>query len=143
MEGRWIVNTGANIRFGQVFLQAFAVSNANSVEVENSAYPIRTIGADHLLHRRQQIVISLGGSLPAGVPLGKVSQFGCQNSRLDRIQAAVIAFDIVIILASLAVVAQHAHLAREYFVIGRDRTCLAARSQILSRVEAKSSGSAH
>ena len=49
----------------------------------------------------------------------------------------------MLIFARLAVIAQHAHLARGFPVVGGDGASLAASAEVFPRVEAEGGGAAH
>jgi hypothetical protein len=77
-----------------------AGSDAGGVEV-----------ADEAVDASEQPAV-LGGTLAAlGVPAVEVAQFDAQNRSLDGIQPAVVALDLVVVLAALAVVAQQSEFA--------------------------------
>src|SRR5208337_2286098 len=61
-----------------------------------------------------------------------------QYPGLDRIEPSVVSFDIVVILLSLAVVADHAALAGNFFIVGGYGAGLAASTQVFARIEAES-----
>ncbi len=56
---------------------------------------------------------------------------------MNRVQPAVVAFDIVIVLFRLAVIAKHAHALGHRFVIGSDGAAFATSPEILAWIEAK------
>src|SRR6267378_1804769 len=70
-------------------------------------------------------------------------KLGLQNPCLDCIQSAVISFYFVAILLQLAMVAQHANLSRDHWVVCRNRSRLPASAQVLSRIEAESTRHTH
>src|SRR5579862_305175 len=72
-----------------------------------------------------------------------MTQFHAEPSRLDRIETAVIALDVVIILLRLAVIANHLHPLGHFFIVGDCGARFSARSKILARVETERRRSAH
>ena len=64
-------------------------------------------------------------------------QLGSENPRLDRIQPAVVAFQVVIILLRLPVITDHVALARQFFVVGGNGTSLATGAEVLAGIEAE------
>src|ERR1035441_7726197 len=66
-----------------------------------------------------------------------------QDASLDRVQAAVIAFDLVIVLAILAMVAEHADFLRQLGIVGGYRAGFSAGPEVLARIEAEGCGPAH
>src|SRR5713101_2576605 len=69
-------------------------------------------------------------------------KFYMKESRLNGVQAPVIAFDIVIVLLRLAVIADHANLGSERFVIGRDCSRFSASAKVLARIKTECRGAA-
>ena len=66
-----------------------------------------------------------------------------QQACLNRIQPAVVAFHVVIVLRGLAVVAQHLHGLRDGGIVRGGRARFAAGSQVFPRIKAEGRGSSH
>jgi hypothetical protein len=60
-----------------------------------------------------------------------------QESSLQGIQPSVIAFDVVVILLRLAVIAQHLDFLSKIFIVRRNRSGFPACAQVLAGIEAK------
>src|SRR5437764_13123797 len=65
-------------------------------------------------------------------------KFDSKHLSLNGIQPAVVAFHIVVVLFVLSVIAKHAALARDFLVVGCDRSCFAASTEILAGIKTKS-----
>src|SRR5580704_14204646 len=100
----------------------------------NAAGPLRLMRSDDPSHAGQQLVVSLGRFLAPPVAVRQSAQLHAQDSRLDRVQPAVVSLDVMVILLRLPMVAQHANFPRNLGVIGGYRAGLAARSQILAGI---------
>src|ERR1019366_2906839 len=70
-------------------------------------------------------------------------QLHAQDAGLDRVQPPVVAFHFVVVLARLAVVAQHADVPGQLGVVGGHGSGLAACAEVLAGVEAECAGAAH
>ena len=66
-----------------------------------------------------------------------------ENSRLQRVEPAVVSFHLVIILAQLAMVPEHADFPSNVFVIRGNSTCFATGSEVLAWVKTESGGASH
>src|SRR5260370_37641155 len=80
---------------------------------------------------------------PRFIPLGKMTEFHRQPSRLNRLQQAVIAFDVVVVLFCMAVVANQLHSSSHVRVVCGGGSGFSARAQIFARIEAESRGFSH
>src|SRR5579864_7205149 len=80
---------------------------------------------------------------PSIIPLRQMREFRVQDPRLDRIQSAVIPLHIVVVLLRLPMIADHADLGGECFVIGGHRSGFAAGAQVLSWIKAEGRRSSH
>src|SRR5260370_26318581 len=87
--------------------------------------------------RRKQFLILVGTLPSALVPAWEVLQLDTQDPGLKRVQSPVVAFHVVVVLFRLSMITNHADLLRQFLVVGRDNSRLAACSQILSRIEAE------
>src|SRR5271157_211141 len=65
-------------------------------------------------------------------------QFQSENPCLNRIQPAVVALYVVVILLRLAMVAQHPYSLRQVWIVGRDCASLTASTQILAGIKTES-----
>src|ERR1700730_6973611 len=72
-----------------------------------------------------------------------MTKFDREKTGLHGVEAAVVAFDIVVILFRLAMLAQHAHLTSHFFVIGGSCAAFSAGSKILTRVETERADMPH
>src|SRR6267154_5616687 len=72
-----------------------------------------------------------------------MAKFGGEKAGLQSIEAAVVAFDLVVILLGLAVIAKNAHGLSHGLVVSGYGTCFSARPKILSRIKAERSCVAH
>src|ERR1700682_758401 len=73
------------------------------------------------------------------VPFAQASQFHSQYSRLQSVQTAVNALDLVRILLSATVVSQHSDSANQVLIVTYCCAAIAVRAQILSRIETETS----
>ena len=69
--------------------------------------------------------------------------FTLEDARLDRVEPAVVALEVVGVLRRLAVVAEHPARLGELVVVGGDGARLAAGAEVLRGVEAERGGAAH
>src|SRR6266480_4354290 len=110
MERNWIVNASTDPGLRQTCLQHFSVLYPYDIEVINTLCPRGFQRQnDGILHFRKQLMIAVRKIAPRFIPLGKMREFHRQPSRLNRVQTAVVALDVVVILLRLAVVANHLH----------------------------------
>src|SRR6266436_3664735 len=72
-----------------------------------------------------------------------MAQLGGDKAGLESIEAAVITFDLVVILLGLTVVAKYAHGLSHGLVVSGYGTCFSARAKILSRIKAECGCVAH
>src|SRR6266849_3606934 len=94
------------------------------------------IRRNDVCRRRLKQFLILVGTLPSAlVPAWEVLQLDTQDPSLKRVQSPVIAFHVVGVLFRLSMITNHADLLLQFLVVGRDNSRLAARSQILSRIE--------
>jgi hypothetical protein len=137
------VDAGADAGRREVFLEPLAVRDPHRVEVVDRPRPGRHVGNDdRSCGVGEELIVSQGELPPLLVPLCQVAKLHAQEPRLDGVEPAVVALEIVEILRRLPVVAQHLATPRHRVVIGGDRPRLAAGPQILSRIEAECRGTA-
>src|SRR5579872_2170058 len=98
MQGDRIVNARANMRVGEILLKSFSILHANDVKMVHSSGPFWFEWQNHTVDTGEQLVVSVRGFLAFAIPFPKVPQLDAQDPGLDRIQAAVVAFHIVVIL---------------------------------------------
>src|ERR1700674_275269 len=96
-----------------------------------------------ILHLCKQLMVAVGKITPRFMPFGKVAKFHREPSRLNGVQPTIVAFDIVVILFRLAVVADHLHPLRHSLIVCRDSSALATGSQILAGIKTESSRLPH
>src|SRR6202035_5534804 len=80
---------------------------------------------------------------PSVIPIRQALEFCVQQPSLKCVQSAVVAFNVVVILLGLAMVAQHADFLCEAGIVGGHRASFAAGPQVLSRIEAEGCRAAH
>src|ERR1700722_1233998 len=90
--------------------------------------------------RAQQATVFCGPLAALRIPLGKMSKFHMQETRLKCIQAAVVPFDIVIVLLRLSVVSENLHFVGQGLVIGRGRSSFSASAEILAWIKTERCG---
>ena len=108
MQRHRIMDPRADIRFRQMLNRALAVRHPRDIQMVDTLGPVGLVGRQaRRLLLREQIAVTLRNlrRLAFQSPGGRVSRAGF---RLYGIQPAVIPFDVVIVLARLPMVAQHA-----------------------------------
>src|ERR1035437_10069837 len=98
---------------------------------------------NYAFRRAEKSLITLGSFLAFTIPLRQMAEFHTEKTSLHRIEATVVAFDIVVILFGLAVLAQHAHLTSHFFVVRSSGAAFSARSKIFAGVEAECTDMSH
>src|SRR5438309_5548225 len=73
------------------------------------------------------------------IPIWQEFEFRLQDTRLDRIEPAVVSFDFVAILHRLAMVAKHANLFCKGCIVCGNRPGFSTCAQVLTGIEAESS----
>src|SRR6266852_9532331 len=91
----------------------------------------------------EQLVVFSGALASLLVPLRQMLKFYVKEARLNGVQSSVIAFHVVVVLLSLAMIANHADPGAKSIVVRRDRPRFAAGTQVLAGIEAESGGPAH
>ena len=138
------MDSGADAGLLQMFHQAFAMAGSHHVQVIHRPRPRRFIGRDHGIARSLQLPVVLCRTLPAQrIPLCQMRQLYLQQPCLNRIQAPVVAFHVVVVLGGLAMVAQHLHGLGDGGIVGRGRARFPAGSQILSGIKTECGGAPH
>src|ERR1700688_1566521 len=138
MQRDWIMNRGADGLRTQCGLHSFAILYLHNVEMIDGLRPGRFIRRDDVCFRRRKQFLILEGMLPpALVPAREVLQLDTQDPGLQGVQSPVVAFHVVVVLSCLSMITNHADLLRQFLVVGRDNSCLAARAQILSGIKAE------
>src|SRR5207245_2964964 len=125
-----------------MFLKPISIQRANNIKVIDGSYPIRILG--HLKGgggRIKKLTIARSSFAPSLVPFRKAAQFCMENTRLQRVESSVVSFHLVIILAQLAMVPEHADFSSNVFVIRGNSTCFATGSEVLAWVKTESGGS--
>src|SRR6266403_3177264 len=127
-----------------MFLKPVSVQRANYVKVIDRPHPIGILGQRTGSGSRfQQFTIERGSFAPSLVPLGKAALLYMENARLQRVESTVVSFHLVIVLAQLSMVPEHADFPRHIFAIRGDSTCFATGSEVLAWVKTESGGSSH
>src|SRR5437762_11782230 len=88
-------------------------------------------------------MVAVGKGAARRIPLLQVAELYREPARLDGIQSSIVAFNVVVILLGLTVVANHFHSLREDRIVCCDRPALTTRAQVLAGVEAESGCDAH
>ena len=88
---------------------------------------------------QQTIVVSRVHAAPV-VPRIDAPQFNAEHGCLDRIEAAVVPFDQMLVLFLLAEIAQQLNAFADPGVIGDDGAAVAIGAQILPRIKAEATG---
>ena len=84
-----------------------------------------------------------GCIFPTGpVPALQPFQLDAEHRSLDRIETAVVAFEVVKIFLRLPVIPDHAHLLRHLFVLRHDGPGFAEGSEVLAGIEAETASRA-
>src|SRR5713226_4081109 len=138
-----IMNTSSNSRFGQILLKSFALPYANHIQVIDRPRRIRTERRHYTVHGCESLVITVGNFWAVSIPFGQMAKFGGEKTGLQGIEAAVVAFDLVIILLGLAVIAKNAHGLSHGLVVSGYGTSFSARAKILSGIKAERGSVAH
>src|SRR5689334_10623480 len=88
-------------------------------------------------------MVSVGKGAARRIPLLQMAELYREPARLNRIQPSIVAFNVVVILLGLTVVANHFHLLGEDRIVCCDRAALATRAEVLAGIEAESGCDAH
>ena len=138
MKGHRIMNSSADVSFGEVPLKLIAFLNAHDVEMVDCPGPTRLVGEPNLLTRRAKKLLISTGALPTPfVPCRETTELHSQDAGLKGIQPAVVSFHLVIVLLSLTVVPQHPNLLGELGIVSYNCPGFSTSAQVLSGVKLK------
>src|SRR2546421_1743999 len=127
-----------------MFLKPISIQRANNIKVIDGSHPIGILGyIKGSGGRIKKLTIARSSFAPSLVPFRKAAQLCMENTRLQRVESAVVSFHLVIILAQLAMVPEHADFSSNVFVIRGNSTCFATGSEVLAWVKTESGGSSH
>ena len=143
MKRHGIVNSRLDLCLGKVFLKPLAILQSDHIQVVDRARPIRLVRSDNTVNRGEHLVVSLRGLPALAIPVRQVAQLDTQHSGLDGIEPTIVPFEIMVILFRLAVVAQHADFARNFFIVRCHRSSFSAGAQILSWIKTEGGRVAH
>ena len=144
MQRNRIVDAGANRCLSEVCLQSPAILHAHHVEVIHTPCPgCFPRHNDGVFGFCEELVVAVRELAARLIPLSQAAQFHGEHSSLNRIEAPVIALDVVVIFLRLPVVSNHLHALRHSVVVSRDRPGFAACAEVLSRIKAESRGAPH
>src|SRR5947208_6314548 len=144
MEWNRVVDARSDACGGQAHLELFPIRDPHHIEVVDRSRPDRDVWEDDRpLGIGEELVVVTCSLSPLLVPLRQMTKLHPQETRLDGVEPAVVALEVVEVFSRLAVVAQHLAAPRELLVVGRDGARLAARAQILPRIEAECRGMTH
>ena len=102
-------------------------SGSDHIEVvDGLARAAGSNGDDDARNARQQLAVACGGSPALRIPFIQMPQLDAKKRGLDRIEAAVVPFEIVVVLLHLPVLAQHLDRARHLLIVGRHGARFAA-----------------
>src|SRR5438270_8646875 len=101
--------------------------------------PIGFLRRDNALEWCKQIIVETRILSALIIPIVQMAELYMENSGLNGIESSVVAFDFVVVLARLPMVAQHANSGCDVLIMRCDRACLAAGPKILARIKAESS----
>src|SRR5438093_13361503 len=100
-----------------MFLKPIPIQRANNIKVIDGPDPIGVLG--YLKGgggRIKKLTIARGAFAPYLVPFRKAAQLCMENSRLQRVDPAVVSFHLVILLAQLAMVPERADFTINVFI---------------------------
>src|SRR5436190_15527397 len=98
MERNRIMQAGSDISIGEVFLQFIAFLRVNDVQVVHRTAPTRFMRCVHCRTTSQPLIVDLGSQAALFVPCFQVEKLELQYSGLQRVQAAVIALNEMVVL---------------------------------------------
>ena len=85
------------------------------------------------------MIVEFGATCPLPIPRRQVLQFHVEDRSLHRIDAVVVADDVVHVLRLAPVVSELAKTLRQLRVARRDRAGIPERAEVLAGVEAEAS----
>src|SRR5436190_1505410 len=127
-----------------MFLKPISIQRANNIKVIDGSHPIGILryikgGGGRI----KKLTIACSSFAPSLVPFRKAAQLCMKNTRLQRVESSVVSFHLMMVLAQLAMVPEHADFTSNVFVIRRNGTCFATGSEVLARVKTESGSSSH
>src|SRR5579885_367289 len=137
MKGDGIVNSSADAGGGKVHLKRVAVLHLNNVEVKDMAGGFARVRECDSGCRAKEPVVGACSVVAKTVPFGEIPKLGGKDSCLEGVEPAVVAFDGVVILFCLTVVAKHTDLRGNGFRTRRNGARIAARAEIFAGIEAE------
>src|SRR5690242_15680539 len=87
--------------------------------------------------RGEQLSVQRRAATPRVVPLVEVAELHTEDGRLQRVQTAVEALDLVHVLLALPVVTGQSEPVEEILVARHHRAGIAERTEVLARIEAE------
>src|SRR5437868_4163637 len=135
MQRQRIVEPRGNPPALQELAHALALGHANDEEVVNRNTLRRLRNYPDLRDPRQTLAITNSDTTASAIPLLEVAQLDSQQRGLEGIETPVVALDVMVVLLRLPMLAQLAHEVEPTGVVRSDRSRLAARTQVLPRVE--------
>ena len=128
MNWRWIVDTALHtvlLQMSGKLVPLRMLHHVQVIHVRNA----RALGRQHQVGLVcEHLAILLRSRPPQLVGLGQVAQLDGQNRGLQRIEPAVVAQHLVIVLRLLAVVSQHANPLGNLIVVGHNNPAVAVRA---------------
>src|SRR6266568_9109522 len=88
-------------------------------------------------------MIAVSKIAPRFIPLGKMTEFHRQPSRLNGVQTAVVTLDVVVILLGLSMVTEHLDGTCNRFFVCGDRATFPTGTQVLAWIKAECGRAAH
>src|SRR5579883_3262733 len=140
MKGDGIMNTRADAGGGEVLLKRVAVLHLDNVEVKDMAGGFARVRECDSGRRAEYLVVRACGVVAKTVPFGEIAKLDGEDSGLEGVKPAVVAFDGVVVLFRLTVVPKHTYPRGDGFRTRGDGTRFSARAEILPWVEAESCG---
>src|SRR5205823_11660625 len=118
MQRQWIMEPRRDALALQELAHAIAFGDTNDEQVVDRP-ALHGLRDDPNLRLQRQALAVTGSDGPASSsPVREVAQLDAQKRRLQRVETAVVALDVVIVLLRLAVLAQLAH-QRQALRLGR------------------------
>jgi len=101
------MEAGSDALFRKIGLKCFPLRHANDIQVINGFCPGGFERKNDGFVAIQKFVIRGGMLAPLGIATSEVPELNPENSGLNRIEAAIIAFKVMVVFFRLAMVAQH------------------------------------
>src|SRR5947208_15580654 len=135
MQRQWIMEPRRDATDLQDLADAIAFGDTNHEEVVDRP-ALHGLRDDPNLRLERQALAVTGSDGPASFsPVRELAQLDAQKRRLQRVETAVVALYVVIVLLRLTVLAQLAHQRQALRVGRRDGTGFAAGAEVLPRVK--------